>query len=227
MSSAIAPLGSQIFRFEVENGLDETRRLDESAPGVSTDPCPHFFSASGCTRGERCQWRHGRNEHAIVCKHYLRGLCKKQDMCDYLHSVDHSRMPECFFFSKHGECRSEDCVYRHVDGDGRRNECAYYARGFCRHGPRCRHQHVKRVACPNYLAGFCKDGPDCLFGHARLEIPRPLEGDGGGSGFSNGIERFGFGRSRGLAPRLIHSENGVLATTAGIMMPSQGYGRRL
>lgn len=210
-----APLGDQIFQFEIANGLDVVRHLDDSAPGTSTDTCASFFSATGCTRGDRCQWRHARNDRLIVCKHYLRGLCKKQDLCDYLHSVDYGRMPECFFFSKYGECSNAECHYRHVDPERKRNECPYYARGFCRHGPKCRHRHVRRVACPNYLAGFCKEGADCAFGHARFEIPRVEDDDL----FGSGIDRFGFGRSRGPAPRLITLENGVLATAAGTTGP--------
>lgn len=222
--SVIAPHGSQVFRFEVENGLDQVRRLDEAASGMATDLCPFFFSPNGCTRGDRCQWRHARNDRLIVCKHYLRGLCKKQDLCDYLHSVDYSRMPECFFFSKYSECSNAECPYRHVDPEKKRNECPYYARGFCRHGPKCRHRHVKKVACPNYLAGFCKDGPDCVFGHARFEISRTVDDD---DMYSNGIDRFGFGRSRGPAPRLIELENGQLATAAGTLpMANAQQGRQ-
>lgn len=78
---------------------------------------------------------------------------------------------------------------------------------------------MKKVACPTYLAGFCKDGPDCVFGHARFEMPRSVDDE---DMFSNGIDRFGFGRSRGPAPRLITLENGVLATAAGTAMPPQG-----
>lgn len=215
-AETVAPLGIQIFNFEVKNGLDEVRRLDETASGTSTDLYPFFFSSNGCTRGDRCQWRHARNDRLIVCKHYLRGLCKKQDLCDYLHSVDYGRMPECFFYSKYGECSNAECPYRHVDPEKKKNECPYYARGFCRHGPKCRHRHVKKVACPNYLAGFCKDGPDCVFGHARFEIPKSIDDD---DVFSNGIDRFGFGRLRGPAPRLIQLCNGMLATAAGISGP--------
>jgi hypothetical protein len=217
-----APLGNQTFAFEVENELDEVRRLDDAATGSCTDLCPMFFSNSGCTRGDRCQWRHARNDRLTVCKHYLRGLCKKQDLCDYLHSVDSSRMPECFFFSKYGECSNQECPYRHVDQEKKKNECPYYARGFCRHGPKCRNRHVKRVACPNYLAGFCKDGPDCVFGHARFEIPRMPDED---DGFGGGMDRFGFGRSRGPAPKLIQKEDGSLAMRASAAPPMAGGGR--
>lgn len=95
-----------------------------------------------------------------------------------------------------GECSNAECMYRHVDPDKKRNECPYYARGFCKHGPKCRLRHVKKEACHDYLAGFCKNGPDCVFGHARFEIPR-IEDDEDGPG---GIDRFGFGRPKGPMP---------------------------
>lgn len=50
-----------------------------------------------------------------------------------------------------------------------------YDRGFCRHGPHCRHRHVRRVLCINYLAGFCPDGRICKFMHPRFELPAPPE----------------------------------------------------
>lgn len=37
----------------------------------------------------------------VVCKHWLRGLCKKGEMCDYLHEYDEDKMPVCqFYFSE-------------------------------------------------------------------------------------------------------------------------------
>lgn len=34
----------------------------------------------------------------VVCKHWLRGLCKKSDeQCDFLHRLEADRMPECWF----------------------------------------------------------------------------------------------------------------------------------
>lgn len=38
----------------------------------------------------------------VVCKHWLRGLCKKGDQCGFLHQYDVTRMPECYFYSKFG-----------------------------------------------------------------------------------------------------------------------------
>jgi cleavage and polyadenylation specificity factor subunit 4 len=49
-----------------------------------------------------------------------------------------------------------------------------YFRGFCRHGPRCRHKHVKRDPCLNYLLGFCPNGLDCEFGHPKFELPEEV-----------------------------------------------------
>ena len=37
-----------------------------------------------------------------MCKHWLRGLCKKGDDCEFVHMYDTSRMPECYFFEVHG-----------------------------------------------------------------------------------------------------------------------------
>lgn len=50
-----------------------------------------------------------------------------------------------------------------------------YDRGFCRHGPHCRHRHVRRVLCINYLSGFCPEGPNCKYMHPRFELPAPPE----------------------------------------------------
>ncbi|GAO50968.1 hypothetical protein G7K_5084-t1 [Saitoella complicata NRRL Y-17804] len=57
---------------------------------------------------------------AIVCKHWLRGLCKKGDHCEFLHEYNLKRMPECWFFNKHGYCSNgEECLYLHIDPDAR------------------------------------------------------------------------------------------------------------
>ena len=45
-------------------------------------------------------FRHVRGDKTIVCKHWLRGLCKKGDGCEFLHEYDMSKMPECYFYSR-------------------------------------------------------------------------------------------------------------------------------
>jgi len=130
-----------------------------------------FFMKGSCTKGASCPFKHTKGDRAVVCKHWLRGLCKKGDNCEFLHEYDLSKMPECYFFSKFGECSNPECMYLHINPEDKMKECPWYARGFCKHGNRCRHKHVKRIACANYILGFCPDGPSCKFGHPKFELP--------------------------------------------------------
>lgn len=97
----------------------------------------------------------------VVCKHWLRGLCKKGDDCEFLHEYDMAKMPECYFFSKFGRCENRDCQYLHIDPNSKVKECPWYARGFCKHGPNCKSRHVRKVMCANWLVGFCPAGNKC------------------------------------------------------------------
>ncbi|KAL5107355.1 Cytochrome b-c1 complex subunit Rieske mitochondrial [Taenia crassiceps] len=106
-------------------------------------------------------------DKTVVCKHWLRGLCKKGDDCDFLHVYDMTKMPECYFFSRFGVCMNKECQFLHVDPATKIQDCAWYARGFCRNGPACRNRHVRRVACQNFLNGFCLEGPDCKQAHPK------------------------------------------------------------
>jgi cleavage and polyadenylation specificity factor subunit 4 len=74
-----------------------------------------------------------RERLATVCKHWLRGLCKKGDACEFLHEYNLRRMPECWWFAKYGYCSAGDeCLYAHPKE--RRVECPDYNRGFCKLG---------------------------------------------------------------------------------------------
>lgn len=84
-------------------------------------------------------------------------------------------MPECFFFTKHnGECNyGPECPFLHIDPESKMTECPWYARGFCKHGPKCRHKHVKRPRiCEDYFLGFCIQGPNCVYGHPKYDTPK-------------------------------------------------------
>lgn len=63
---------------------------------------------AGCSGspGKLCPFRHNQGEKMVVCKHWLRGLCKKGDQCSFLHEYDVTRMPECSFYSKFGKAPS-------------------------------------------------------------------------------------------------------------------------
>ena len=66
----------------------------------------------------------GRSFRQTVCRHWLRSLCMKGDACGFLHQYDKSRMPVCRFFRLYGECREQDCVYKHTNEDIK--ECNMY-----------------------------------------------------------------------------------------------------
>ncbi|CAG8684928.1 5648_t:CDS:2 [Funneliformis caledonium] len=132
--------------------------------GINSDSdqiCQDFLRGT-CTKGMKCEFKHTTNfrEKAVVCKHWLRGLCKKGDQCEFLHEFNMRKMPECWFYSRYGECSNEDCMYLHIDPESKIKECAWYARGFCKH-----------VVCQLYLSGFCPKGSDCPNGHPKYELP--------------------------------------------------------
>ena len=66
----------------------------------------------------------GRSFRQTVCRHWLRSLCMKGEACGFLHQYDKSRMPVCRFFRLYGECREQDCVYKHTNEDIK--ECNMY-----------------------------------------------------------------------------------------------------
>ena len=49
-----------------------------------------------------------RPDNAIVCKHWLRGLCKKGDNCEFLHVYALDKMPESEFDKAFGEAADKD-----------------------------------------------------------------------------------------------------------------------
>ncbi|KPM02653.1 hypothetical protein QR98_0010690 [Sarcoptes scabiei] len=172
MEELIAPIDD--IRFDIERDLDEQigalplpfPGMDKSGSGTCV-----FHLKGNCNRGSMCPYRHIKPDRTVVCKHWLRGLCKKGDSCEFLHEFDMSKMPECYFYSKFRACSNKECVFLHIDPESKVRDCPWYDRGFCRHGPNCRHRHARRVACTNYLCGFCPDGPNCKFIHMRFDIP--------------------------------------------------------
>lgn len=51
-----------------------------------------------------------------VCVHWLKGVCRKGNQCEYLHLYVPEKIPICRFFKERGHCdQQETCVYRHPD----------------------------------------------------------------------------------------------------------------
>ncbi|NXL53436.1 CPSF4 factor, partial [Podilymbus podiceps] len=136
--------------------------------------------------GVRCPFGHVGGKKTVVCKHWLRGLCKKGDGCEFLHEYDVAKVPECCFYSKFGKCSNKDCPFLHTDATASTVGCPWYDRGFCRHGelpggagaarPLCKYKHTRRVMCANYLVGFCPEGPKCQFTQYLVLLPQLLWG---------------------------------------------------
>jgi cleavage and polyadenylation specificity factor subunit 4 len=151
-------------------------RTNGLAALVSNVPVCEAYKSGSCPLGRRCPNRHptpsnapqhhfSRQNDAYVCKHWLKGLCKKGDACDYLHEYNLRKMSECQFFNQNGYCQNGDeCLYVHVKEGSRVPMCEDYNKGFCERGPRCSKRHVRRRLCEFYMAGFCPQGPECKHG---------------------------------------------------------------
>ena len=71
-------------------------QLPFSGMDKSQNQMCELFLMNRCQHGKRCCYRHVRTDKMIVCKHWLRGLCKKGDDCEFLHQYDTAKMPVCY-----------------------------------------------------------------------------------------------------------------------------------
>ncbi|CAI4857356.1 ASN_HP2_G0053880.mRNA.1.CDS.1 [Saccharomyces cerevisiae] len=161
------------FKFEPFLRQEYSFSLDPDRP-----ICEFYNSREGpksCPRGLLCPKKHvlPKFQNKIVCRHWLRGLCKKNDQCEYLHEYNLRKMPECVFFSKNGYCtQSPDCQYLHIDPASKIPKCENYEMGFCPLGSSCPRRHIKKVFCQRYMTGFCPLGKDeCDMEHPQFIIP--------------------------------------------------------
>ncbi|EOX96971.1 hypothetical protein QUC31_015899 [Theobroma cacao] len=118
------------------NNSNNNSAVPGAAPTSTNDPAA-AVGGGGAGR---------RSFRQTVCRHWLRSLCMKGDACGFLHQYDKSRMPVCRFFRLFGECREQDCVYKHTNEDIK--ECNMYKLGFCPNGADCRYRHAKLPGPP-------------------------------------------------------------------------------
>ncbi|XP_043383546.1 putative cleavage and polyadenylation specificity factor subunit 4-like protein isoform X3 [Chelonia mydas] len=118
--------GVEKLMFNLERDVEHQRGalllpfpgMDKSGASVC-----EFFLRGLCAKGLMCPFRHIRGEKTVVCKHWLRGLCKRGDQCEFLHEYDMTKMPECYFYSKFGECSNRECPFLHLDPASRIKDC--------------------------------------------------------------------------------------------------------
>ncbi|GAB2280812.1 30-kDa cleavage and polyadenylation specificity factor 30 [Dionaea muscipula] len=145
--------------FDFEGGLDTgPTNPTASVPVVQSDANAGVAAAVASVAGAAAPFGGGpvsdpaigsgqrKSFRQTVCRHWLRSLCMKGDACGFLHQYDKSRMPVCRFFRLYGECREQDCVYKHTNEDIK--ECNMYKLGFCPNGPDCRYRHAKLPGPP-------------------------------------------------------------------------------
>ncbi|CAA3013981.1 30-kDa cleavage and polyadenylation specificity factor 30 [Olea europaea subsp. europaea] len=151
--------GEGVLSFDFEGGLDTSpTQPTASVPAThsSADPITDSGPAANANNSSAAQVQvvqavdglggGRRSFRQTVCRHWLRSLCMKGDACGFLHQYDKSRMPICRFFRLYGECREQDCVYKHTNEDIK--ECNMYKLGFCPNGPDCRYRHAKLPGPP-------------------------------------------------------------------------------
>ena len=116
-----------VLSFDFEGGLDAGPGIATTAtPLIQSDPTAAAAAPSSVVPVEPAPGgAPGRRSfRQTVCRHWLRSLCMKGDACGFLHQYDKSRMPVCRFFRLYGECREQDCVYKHTNEDIK--ECNMY-----------------------------------------------------------------------------------------------------
>lgn len=127
------------------------------------------------TKEVRNRFRFSRANRNLVCKYWLRGVCKRGELCDFSHEFDIKRIPECHFYSRFKVCLNKECHFLHIEPENKIKPCYWYDRGFCPEGPRCQYRHVRRVLCLNYMDGFCPLGDACKNVHLPFDLPHSAE----------------------------------------------------
>lgn len=135
--------------FDFESGLDARSVSPKSSAPIDQFEFKEASDAIhvGVTAAVAESQNEGRKSYRkTVCRYWLRGLCMTGDACGFLHQYDKSRMPVCRFFRLNGDCREQDCIYRHTIEEIK--ECNMYKFGFCPNGLGCRYRHVKLPGPP-------------------------------------------------------------------------------
>lgn len=126
--------------FDFEGGLDSGPTQPTASVPVIHQPDPNSIAVASAAKNSNNivpqsdvsdqqapgNFSGRRSYRQTVCRHWLRSLCMKGEACGFLHQYDKTRMPICRFFRLYGECREQDCVYKHTNEDIK--ECNMYVK---------------------------------------------------------------------------------------------------
>lgn len=123
--------------------LDENELVFDFEPHVQR---MDEVQARAMTQLER-EYPHLKNKNRSMCTYWLRGICHKSVLCDFLHEYNTDEMPICRFYVQ-AKCTNDECNFKHIVSESARHRdvCANYAMGFCPLGPKCPSEHVRRAA---------------------------------------------------------------------------------
>ncbi|KAI9698199.1 MAG: RNA-binding component of cleavage and polyadenylation factor [Candelina mexicana] len=190
------PSSNPVYSFGFSDFLKREYRfgLDPNRPQCKA------FREGHCPLGSACPDKHHTFSafNSLVCKHWLRGLCKKGDACEFLHEYNlfafqsakgisdvHGSMltfarhhrrkqSECNQYNRYQYCSSGDeCLFLHIDPESKREPCPHYEKGMCILGPLCAKKHIRKTMCRFWMAGFCPYGRKCQEG-AHPQWPKHL-----------------------------------------------------
>lgn len=131
--------------------------------------CPKYVKTGKCKKNElgKCPLVHNP-KHIVVCKLYLRGMCKIED-CSLSHNVTLEKMPTCKFFLE-GCCTRDQCPYLHVKVGKNVKLCSQFIKGFCPLGKECPLKHLN--ICPKFYESSKCDDKNCTFPHSVIDSPK-------------------------------------------------------
>ncbi|KAL6942025.1 hypothetical protein ACO0QE_003189 [Hanseniaspora vineae] len=189
------------YGFDARNnaGLCEYYHAKRDTNNFGDSTMANQGQQNGCPYHLGCNCPFGKHVisnfyNKIVCKHWLKGLCKKNDQCEYLHEYNLRKMPECLFFSKNGFCNAnsnnhhEDCPFQHIDpksgilinkhlGTFPLNDVdnVITLAAVDESGKTGAGEDGVEEECEAYRLGFCYMGPQCKFKHTRPNGPVEVE----------------------------------------------------
>lgn len=184
---------SDFLKREYRFGLDPNR------------PVCKAFLQGHCPAGNSCPDRHATNTSfsrsvdihptplcvpsfylnkpppsSLVCKHWLRGLCKKGDACEFLHEYNlYVFLPSihciCSFLLTQIANSRPPPFPRLTLSSRKMPECNSFSRTrYCPNGDECLYLHIdpdsRLPPCPHYDKGFCPLGPRCSKRHVRKTL---------------------------------------------------------